>query len=279
MSTLSPFQAGSIKIDNISIQSLPSIAQRKLRKKMGMIFQQFALLERKTVFENIALPLQCWHASRQEIKEKVENLAALVGLTEKLTALPRELSGGQKQRVAIARALALDPSYLFCDEATSALDPRTTQSILELLQEIHTRLNLTIVIVTHEMEVIQRMCTTMSILSNGEIVESGSVLDRFLHPSPILTHLLGNPVVFTAPPQMTILLLQLISTQMQNHILYNLSHHLASPYTLLDAKFTTFQAGKTSTLTLQISTKDMPSAVQYLQSQSISYIILSKGAD
>lgn len=277
ISTLSTFQKGSIQIDGLAIESLSETKKRHLRRNIGMIFQHFALLGRKTVFENIVLPLQCWSIPKSQAKLRVEELATLVGLQDKLKVRPHELSGGQKQRVAIARALALEPSYLFCDEATSALDPRTTQSILELLQELHSQLNLTIVMVTHEMDVIRQMCTRMSILSHGEVVESGSVLDSFLHPSSVLFELLGKQETYVAPEHTTIIAIQLLPQQLQSHLLYNISTHLPHPYSLLDAKFTEFQEGRASTLILQISSEDILYLTRYLQSQHFDYTLLDKG--
>ena len=146
-----------------------------------MIFQQFSLLERKTVYENVALPMECWGWTRQKRDQKVKELLELVGLKEKMNVKPRTLSGGQKQRVAIARALTMDPKILLCDEATSALDPKTTNSILDLLLKINKELKITIVIVTHQMSVVRRVCNKMSILENGKIVEQGDVRQIFLN--------------------------------------------------------------------------------------------------
>lgn len=155
---------------------------RLARKKIGMIFQHFNLLRARTVFGNIAFPLELAGASKQEIKTKVEDLADLVGLADKLQAYPQQLSGGQKQRVGIARALATEPNLLLCDEATSALDPETTTSVLKLLQEINETLNLTIVLITHEMAVIQEICHSVAVLENGMLQEEGPVIDVFTRP-------------------------------------------------------------------------------------------------
>ncbi|MDY4253392.1 ATP-binding cassette domain-containing protein, partial [Clostridium sp.] len=148
---LETFDTGSIVVDGNNVGNLNEKELRDLRKNLGMIFQHFSLLERKTVFENVALPMECFGFPKDEIKRRVEELLDLVGILDKKDDKPRNLSGGQKQRVAIARALTMSPSVLLCDEATSALDPKTTNSILSLLQEINEKLGITIVMVTHQM--------------------------------------------------------------------------------------------------------------------------------
>lgn len=156
---------------------------RERRKKIGMIFQHFNLLASRNVYENVAYPLRGSKLSKKEQRKKVMDLLELVGLADKETAYPSHLSGGQKQRVAIARSLANDPEVLLCDEATSALDPRTTKSILNLLKELKTKLGLTIIIITHEMEVIKEICDRVSVMENGEVIEEGSTVSIFSRPS------------------------------------------------------------------------------------------------
>ncbi len=157
-----------------------------------MIFQHFSLLERKTVFENVALPLECFKYSKAEIEKRVMNLLELVGLADKRDAKPRNLSGGQKQRVAIARALALEPKVLLCDEATSALDPNTTKSILALLQDINEKLNITIILVTHQMEVVKQICTKVAVMEGGKVLEIEDTEDLFLNNTEGLKALIGD---------------------------------------------------------------------------------------
>lgn len=168
-------------------EKLASKKLRELRRNIGMIFQHFNLLDRATVFENVAYPLQYCGKSKQEIKDKVKSLLELVGLSEKIDSYPSQLSGGQKQRVAIARALANDPKILLCDEATSALDPEATESILRLLQELNKKLNLTIIIITHEMSVIKTICQKVAVIENGKVVEQGNVYEIFAHPQQPIT--------------------------------------------------------------------------------------------
>ena len=157
-----------------------------------MIFQNFNLMKRKNVFDNIALPLEVWGYNKSEIKDKVLELLKLVGLEDKRLSKPSELSGGQKQRVAIARALALDPKILLCDEATSALDPKITKDILALLSKINKELGITIVIVTHQMEVIKEVCEKVALLDGGEIKAEGKAEDLFLKPGTSLKKFLGE---------------------------------------------------------------------------------------
>jgi D-methionine transport system ATP-binding protein len=153
-----------------------------------MIFQHFNLLSSRTVFNNVALPLELAGKDKAIIEAKVSELLELVGLADKRDTYPANLSGGQKQRVAIARALASDPKVLLCDEATSALDPATTQSILELLREINRKLNITILLITHEMDVVKSICHEVAIIGGGELVEKGTVGDIFAHPKTELAH-------------------------------------------------------------------------------------------
>ncbi|MFT9497812.1 methionine ABC transporter ATP-binding protein [Anaerosolibacter sp.] len=179
--------SGEVWINNVDITHLSPGELRKVRKKIGMIFQNFNLLSSKTVFENIAFPLRLNKTSEPVVKEKVMALLKLVDLTEKAHVYPSQLSGGQKQRVGIARALVSDPDVLLCDEATSALDPKTTKQILSLLKEINQSLGLTIVIITHEMEVIKEVCTDVTILEHGRVVEQGKTIDIFSKPGNEIT--------------------------------------------------------------------------------------------
>ncbi len=173
---------GSITIHDQDITNMPQHLLRTKRQKIGMIFQHFNLLWSRTVLENISFPLEIAGISRKERKEKALELVELVGLTGKEDAYPSQLSGGQKQRVGIARALANDPEVLLCDEATSALDPETTDDILDLLVSINKKLGLTIILITHEMHVIQKICHRVAVMENGKVVELGDVLDVFVKP-------------------------------------------------------------------------------------------------
>ncbi|QLB12362.1 D-methionine transport system ATP-binding protein [Bisgaardia hudsonensis] len=174
--------SGTIIVDGKDLTKLKNAELVNERRNIGMIFQHFNLLSSRTVFKNVALPLELEHKSKEEIKQKVDALLELVGLVDKKNVYPSNLSGGQKQRVAIARALASEPKVLLCDEATSALDPATTQSILKLLKEINRTLGITILLITHEMEVVKRICDQVAVIDQGKLIEQGSVSEIFSNP-------------------------------------------------------------------------------------------------
>jgi D-methionine transport system ATP-binding protein len=174
--------SGSVFIENKNLSSLKDIELRKVRQNIGMIFQQFNLLLQRNVEDNISFPLEISGKNKKEGRKRAQELLELVGLTDKSKSYPSQLSGGQKQRVAIARALSTNPKILLCDEATSALDPTTTRSILSLLKEINKKLGITIVIITHEMSVVEEICDYVAIIDNGSLVEHGTVEDVFSKP-------------------------------------------------------------------------------------------------
>ncbi|WP_053360808.1 ATP-binding cassette domain-containing protein [Bacillus sp. FJAT-27251] len=178
---------GSVVMNGVDLTTLSSGKLREARSKIGMIFQGFNLLKTATVYENIALPLKLTGLSKQETEERVTKYLKIVGLEEKHHAYPSELSGGQKQRVAIARALAHEPEVLLSDEATSALDPDTTEAILDLLLKINLELGITILLITHEMNVIQRICDRVAVMENGEVIEEGITKDLFTAPKHATT--------------------------------------------------------------------------------------------
>ena len=174
--------SGKVYFKDIDLSSLKSKELLKVRQNIGMIFQSFNLLEQRTVLENVLFPLEITKVNKQDAIKKATDLLNEVGLSDKLNAYPSQLSGGQKQRVAIARALANNPSVLLCDEATSALDPNTTNQILALLKDINEKYGITIVVITHEMRVIETICNKVAIIDNSEIVEEGEVKDIFINP-------------------------------------------------------------------------------------------------
>lgn len=178
---------GSIYISGKDITQFNESQLRERRKKIGMIFQQFNLLSARNVFENIALPLKRQGLSKEEIHDKVIGLLELVGILDKAKAYPSQLSGGQKQRVAIARALANDPDILLCDEATSALDPQTTKTILKLIKDLNEKLKLTVVVITHEMEVVKEICDRVAVMEDGNVVELNTVQNIFSNPQENIT--------------------------------------------------------------------------------------------
>ena len=179
--------SGEVIINGKRIDNLKGKELRDQRKKIGIIFQHFNLVWSRTVLENIEFPLELVGVAKEERRKKAKHLAELVGLGERINAYPSQLSGGQKQRVGIARALATDPDILISDEATSALDPQTTDEVLDLLDEINEKLNLTIVIITHEMHVIRRLADKVAVMENGQVIEEGPVSEVFTHPKEELT--------------------------------------------------------------------------------------------
>ena len=196
--------SGQVLVDGEDINKLSKAGLRGKRKKIGMIFQQFNLLETKTVYENIALPLVLNHVPKEQIKKKVEEVLEYVELTDKKNTYPSKLSGGQKQRVGIARALATEPSILLSDESTSALDPKTTKAILNLLKKINRELKITIVLITHEMNVIQSICNHVAVMENGRIVERGEVLDIFSEPKQEITKNFVKTVINDSVPELLV---------------------------------------------------------------------------
>lgn len=179
--------SGSVIVDGKDLTTLSGRELRQARKKIGMIFQHFNLMQSRTVFGNVAYPLRASGLSRQEITNKVRQLLALVGIADKENAYPSQLSGGQKQRVAIARALANNPPILLCDEATSALDPQTTKSILSLLRQLNAQLGITIVLITHEMAVVKEICNRVAVMEHGEVKEQSDVFSIFANPQQSVT--------------------------------------------------------------------------------------------
>ncbi|MBD1382856.1 methionine ABC transporter ATP-binding protein [Metabacillus arenae] len=193
--------SGGITVGGIDLTSLKDGDLRLARLKIGMIFQHFYLISQKTVFENIAFSLKAAKTPPGKIKNRVEDLLEMVGLADKRDVYPSQLSGGQKQRVGIARALANNPNVLLCDEATSALDPTTTKSILNLLKKINKELNITIILITHEMNVVKEICDRMAIMQEGRVIEEGRVYDIFATPQEELTKEFIESVVSFEMPE------------------------------------------------------------------------------
>lgn len=186
---------GSIFVDGQDIINLNKNELRQSRQKIGMIFQQFNLLSSRTVFDNVMFPLEIAHVPRNEARKKVYSLLEVVGIADKAKVYPAQLSGGQKQRVGIARAIANDPKVLLSDEATSALDPQTTRSILKLLRDINAQLNLTILLITHDMNVIKQVCDRLAVIDDSHIVEVGDVLSVFSNPGTPISRSFINAIV------------------------------------------------------------------------------------
>ncbi len=192
--------SGSVKIDGKDITKLSRKDLNLMRKDIGMVFQQFNLLESQTVYQNIALPLIMSGMKKKEIQKRVEELLAFVGLDKKSGVYVSQLSGGQKQRVGIARAIATNPKILLCDEATSALDPKTTEAVLQLLKKINTELKITILLITHEMNVISKICNKVAVMKEGEICEQGETVSVFSKPVQDITKAFVNTVINNSIP-------------------------------------------------------------------------------
>ena len=187
--------SGQVLVKGQAINELSGNELRKARKDIAMIFQSFNLLNSKTVYENIAIPLLLNNTPKEQIKQKVKEMLDFVELADKADVYPQNLSGGQKQRVGIARALATDPSILLCDEPTSALDPKTTDSILNLLRKVNRELNVTIILITHQINIVSKICNKLAVMADGEIIEQGTVKEIFARPKMQLTKDFINLVV------------------------------------------------------------------------------------
>lgn len=193
--------SGSIKVDGVELTGQTEVQLIPVRRKIGMVFQQFNLLESRTVAQNIEIPMKLAGIASEQRAARVKELLQFVELSDKANTYVSRLSGGQKQRVGIARALALSPSILLCDEATSALDPQTTESILALLKKINRELGVTILLITHQMQVVQRICNKVAVMENGRIVEQGTVLDVFGSPKQEITRSFVRAIIQDEVPQ------------------------------------------------------------------------------
>jgi len=269
---------GDVFFDGARVTDVQGAQLRSLRRKIGMVFQHFNLLSARTVAANVAYPLELAGGhSRQEIAERVAALLERVGLSQHADKYPRQLSGGQKQRVGIARALASEPSVLLCDEATSALDPQTTVSVLDLLQEINRDLGVTIVIITHEMDVIRRACDSVAVLDHGRIVETGAVADVFLHPQHQATL---NLVRETEPDQEQaaatsetagrLLRLTLLGPSSRQAILGRIAREHVVDYAILSGRVGHIRQQPYSQLTVALSGRDVDGAVSGLQAAGVT---------
>lgn len=271
---LEGYNNGSLTVMGQEIKDLNSNEIRNLRRNLGMIFQNFNLLNRKTVFENIALPLEVWKYDKKEIEKKVHELLKLVGLEEKKNSKPKELSGGQKQRVAIARALALEPKILLCDEATSALDPKTTKDILELLLEINKRLNITIVMVTHQMEVVKEVCETVTLLDGGVVKSQGKAKDLFLKPETHLKKFLGEDEDNVLPKEGINIRIFFPSDFSENAIITKLSRDLEVDFSIVFGKLEKFREDILGSLVINVNEDDKEKIVKYLENKKVKLEVL-----
>lgn len=266
---LESYNGGSVNVMGKEVSALQGKELRVFRKDLGMIFQNFNLLQRKNVFDNIALPLEVWGYDKESIKTKVLELLKLVGLEDKELSKPSELSGGQKQRVAIARALALDPKILLCDEATSALDPKITKDILSLLSKINKELGITIVIVTHQMEVIKEVCEKVALIDGGEIKAEGKSEDLFLKPGASLKKFLGEEDDEILPDEGVNIKLFFPSNSSENALITKMARELEIDFSIVWGKLEKFRTEVLGGLVINISEKDKDKVMKYLEDKDI----------
>ena len=267
---LEVYDEGSVRVMDVEVASLESRALRLLQSKMGMIFQNFNLMARKNVFDNVAFPLQLWHKSDRE--KRVMELLDLVGLTDKARQRVQSLSGGQKQRVGIARALALNPSILLCDEATSALDPKTTSSILDLLEDINKRLNLTIIMVTHQMEVVKRLCHSLLLLDGGKTVAMGKTEDLFLSPTKDMQAIVENE--YTLIPGGTNIRLMFPRVISQQSVITQMARALGIDFSIVGGKLERYLDDVFGFLIINVQDQDIEAVLRYLEEQHLYWEIL-----
>lgn len=266
---LETYEEGSILVEDKEVKDLSENELRFLRKDLGMIFQHFSLLERKTVFENVALPLECFKYSKEEINKRVDELLKLVGIDDKKNQKPRNLSGGQKQRVAIARALALNPKVLLCDEATSALDPNTTKSILNLLQDINKNLKITIIMVTHQMEVIKQICSRVAIMEGGKVLEIGDTEELFLQNSKNLQKLVGEEdIVLPKGTNIRIIFPKEISN---DSIITSMARNLDIDFSIICGKLEKYREDILGSLIINVSSEHKEKVKKYLDEKEVRW--------
>jgi D-methionine transport system ATP-binding protein len=280
---------GSVTVANKQVSHIKGSELRTARQKIGMIFQHFNLLWSRTVRENISFPLEIAGVSKANRIKKVDELIKLVGLQGREDAYPSQLSGGQKQRVGIARALANDPKVLLCDEATSALDPQTTDSILDLLVDINERLGLTIVLITHEMHVIRKICHRVAVMEDGEIVEKGSVLEVFKNPQQPITKRFVQQVTEPEKTKETIgqllgvytsgqvVQLSFVGQGAEQPLITNLIRNFGITVNILQGEISQTQNGSYGTLLIHIDgvESEIAKAIDYIHSQQVGVEVIS----
>ena len=271
---LESYDEGSITVMGKEVSQLSKKELRVFRKDLGMIFQNFNLLKRKTVYDNVALPLEVWGYDKNKIKSRVNELLELVGLADKKDRKPSALSGGQKQRVAIARALALEPKILLCDEATSALDPKTTKDILALLSKINKELGITIVIVTHQMEVIKEVCERIALLEGGNIEAEGKSEKLFLKPGLSLKKFLGEEEEETLPTEGINIKIYFPSECSENALITKMARETNIDFSIVWGKLEKFRDNVLGSLVINIEEKDKEIIFNYLKNKNIEWEVI-----
>ena len=273
---LEAIESGEVLVDGVNVIEFNNKELREFRKNCGMIFQHFSLMETKNVYDNIALPLVCNHYRRQDIHKRVLELAEIVGLSDKLKSKPRQLSGGQKQRVAIARALALNPQVLLCDEATSALDPITTQSILKLLREINEKLGITIVMVTHQMEVVKEACERIAVLKDGNLLQVGNTDEIFLSSDSALKTLIHDYEIL--PSTGVNIRLFFPKSCSVDYFITKMARELNVDFSICAGKLERFRDDVLGTLIINIKDEEKGRVLGYIASSSVGFEVIDNGA-
>lgn len=273
---LESYDGGTITVGDNLVDIKNKKNLRSLQKRMGMIFQSFNLLERLDVYQNVALPMKFWGipTNTPAAKEKIMNLIRLVGLEEKIHAKPRELSGGQKQRVAIARALVLDPEILLCDEATSALDPEITKGILSLLQKINKEMGITIVVVTHQMEVVKQICQRVAFLNKGHVLAIGRPEQLFVWPKEREIRDFLREESDKLPTTGVNLKLFFYGEGNQRPIVTQMSQELHTDFNICWAKLEDFREDVYGSLVLNMEEKDLAKACAFLDSKDVTWEVI-----
>jgi D-methionine transport system ATP-binding protein len=271
---LESYEKGSLRVMDKEVKDLKGYGLREFRKDLGMIFQGFNLLNRKTVFDNIALPLEVWGYEKSKINTRVKELLKLVGLEEKANVKPKNLSGGQKQRVAIARALALEPKILLCDEATSALDPKITKDILQLLSKINKELGITVVIVTHQMEVVKEVCEKVALIEGGVLKAEGKVENLFLNPGTSLKKFLGAEDEEVIPAKGVNIKIFFPSTSSENALITEMARNLNIDFSIVWGKLEKFRDSVLGSLVINIKEEDEDRVFRYLENKDIVWEVL-----
>lgn len=271
---LESYDDGSVNVMGKEIKNLNKNELRAFRKDLGMIFQNFNLLNRKTVYKNIALPLEVWNYDKDKIKDRVLELLKLVDLEHKVNSKPGQLSGGQKQRVAIARALALNPKILLCDEATSALDPKTTKDILALLNKINKELGITIVVVTHQMEVVKEICEKVALLEDGILVAKGAVEEVFLKPGISIKKFLGEEENDTLPTSGVNIRILFPSKCSESAIITRMARELEIDFSIVGGKLEKFREDVLGSLVINIDKSQKDMVLSYLEDKDIILEVL-----
>ena len=269
---LEGYSEGSVKVMGQEVCELDDHKMKELRREMGMIFQNFNLMNRKNVYENVMFPLEVWGVPKKEAEKRVLDLLDLVGLAEKKKEKIRNLSGGQKQRIGIARALALEPKILLCDEATSALDPKTTISILELLMDINKKLGVTIIVVTHQMEVVKMICNKVVILDGGRIVASGDTDKLFLAPGEELRKLITDD--YAVIPSGTNIRLMFPREIANESIITSMARELDINFSVVGGRIERYRETVMGFLIINVSDPDLDSVIDWLRKNGMFWEVM-----